>query len=360
MCLVLALLVVPQNFAFAQQPLSWEQLDKQLKPRIYHLNVGVKMRLKNGKFVMHSDNTRKSRYPVFSAFDEDFGYRVAGWGSSFPVKTSKKTGNYFITSGHVLATGPATIVECERFFAAMRLYAEQTASHKDVESRYSQLQKIVNMPTVNKNMSLHELATYHYTSEAIWDCYHTYLSIRADKGRIMFKKYLSQAGVAHEVGYFLHAPGPAEKKPLVAQIYKTHEVSGPLDIAILSVKSDPILPIELETAEPSEGQDVQVIGYPEPSDQIDVDAKLYYAPTFSSGRVSRVTPRMLQIDAPVAKGNSGGPVINLRGRVVGVASVRAVSPNGEELPKFAGAVTARTIMNFAPELFGSISSSAEF
>ncbi|MBZ0185218.1 MAG: hypothetical protein K8F91_03125, partial [Candidatus Obscuribacterales bacterium] len=245
MCLVLALLVVPQNFAFAQQPLSWEQLDKQLKPRIYHLNVGVKMRLKNGKFVMHSDNTRKSRYPVFSAFDEDFGYRVAGWGSSFPVKTSKKTGNYFITSGHVLATGPATIVECERFFAAMRLYAEQTASHKDVESRYSQLQKIVNMPTVNKNMSLHELATYHYTSEAIWDCYHTYLSIRADKGRIMFKKYLSQAGVAHEVGYFLHAPGPAEKKPLVAQIYKTHEVSGPLDIAILSVKSDPILPIEL-------------------------------------------------------------------------------------------------------------------
>jgi S1-C subfamily serine protease len=51
------------------------------------------------------------------------------------------------------------------------------------------------------------------------------------------------------------------------------------------------------------------------------------------------------------KGNSGGPVVNVRGKVVGVVEVRARTADGSELPKFGGAVSIQSVRSFAPELF---------
>ncbi|MCA9804082.1 MAG: trypsin-like peptidase domain-containing protein [Cyanobacteria bacterium HKST-UBA02] len=338
----------------AQQPLSWEDLDRQLKPRIYHLNAAIKLRLKDGRYAMFYNVTKKEKFPIFATIDRDFGYRVMSFGSAFPVKTNKPGTTYFLTSQHVTNRPNTIVVEFERFYAAMRLYAEQTAGGGTPESRYDQLQKIVTLPYINKNMSSHELASYEHTTEAIWDCYQTYLSTRVDPNRSTFKKYLALTGATPEIGYFLHSPGPVDKPPLSARIYKASTEPRHFDITILTAKTPPISPIELDSAEPAEGQEVQVIGYPEASDQIDADADQYYAPTFNSGRISRVTPRMLQVDAPVTVGSSGGPVVNKFGRVIGMVTVRAVSSrNGAELPNFAGAITARTIMTFAPELFSA-------
>jgi S1-C subfamily serine protease len=61
----------------------------------------------------------------------------------------------------------------------------------------------------------------------------------------------------------------------------------------------------------------------------------------------------LQVDAAVGVGNSGGPVLNIRGKVVGVVARRGrdVETNAE-MKKFAAAVTVRCVRQFAPELFG--------
>jgi hypothetical protein len=327
---------------------TWESLDKRLKSQIFQLNVGLKLRLANGLWVQLADLSAKSHFPVFSTTKEDKGYRVVGFGSTFPIATNRNNTTYFVTNRHVVESGLEVGAECERFYAAMRLYAEQTAGH-DVEARYNEVLQTVDIASKH-GLTLAERTVYQTTVDAIWDCYETYLSQHADPARILFKKYLSAAGVESQVSYFLHRPGPVSQSSIEAKLYKTARAEGEPDLAILTA---PIaMPgMEFDTVPPSEGQEIQVIGYPTASDQIDVDSSKYYAPTFNTGRISRVAPRIIQVDAPITTGNSGGPVVSQRGKVVGVVAVRAISMRGGELPNFGGAVTVQSIKTFAPELF---------
>ncbi len=55
---------------------------------------------------------------------------------------------------------------------------------------------------------------------------------------------------------------------------------------------------------------------------------------------------ILQISAPATHGNSGGPVLNDRGEVVGLLTFRGDTVNGQEVGGFSFVVTARTVMEF--------------
>jgi S1-C subfamily serine protease len=331
---------------------NWERLDKRLKAEVFKLNVGLKIKLKNGSWAQLADLSPKYHYSVFGITKEDRGYRVVGFGSCFPIASTKlKTANqtYFVTNHHVIESGLDIAKEAERFFAALRLYSEQTA-HGDVEARHEELLQTVNLSFKKDPMTTAERTLYSSTVDAIWDTYENFLSVKADPGRILFNKYVAQDKIEAPVGYFIHSPGPASQSPLEAKIYKTAKTETDPDLAILVV--DGKHPgIEFDTTPPSEGQEVQVIGYPTASEEIDLDSSKYYAPTFNTGRISRVAPRMLQVDAPVTTGTSGGPVVNLRGKALGVVAVRAVSIKGNELPNFGGAISAQTVRSFAPELF---------
>src|SRR5579875_54131 len=330
---------------------SWEKLDHRLKGQVYQINVGLKLRLGNGLWAQLADYSPKFHYPVFITTADDKGYRVVGFGTSFPIKVSRTGRTYFITNRHVVDSGDQIIRECERFYAAMRLYAEQTATAGDPEKRFRELLSIINFGARKDQMSVAERATYQITADAIWDTYDTYLCVKADPQRLLFNRYLTQVGVAAEVAYFLHAPGPVTQPAAEAQLYKVARLESEPDLAILTVASVRAEPLEFDSVPPTEGQEIQVIGYPAASEQIDIDASKYYSPTFNTGRISRVAPHILQVDAPVTTGNSGGPVVSQRGKAVGVVAVRALSERGGELPNFGGAITIQSVHSFAPELF---------
>lgn len=106
---------------------------------------------------------------------------------------------------------------------------------------------------------------------------------------------------------------------------KTYVVNGVLavdgegDLALLKVDvpAEFALPLAIEKSTPQEGESIVVIGNP-----------FGLEGSVSNGIVSAVRDiagygKIIQITAPISPGSSGSPVVNLRGQVVGVASLQA-------------------------------------
>src|SRR3954447_25446690 len=97
------------------------------------------------------------------------------------------------------------------------------------------------------------------------------------------------------------------------------------DLALLSVDvpADRGRPLELTTALPEDGERIFVIGNP-----------LRLEGTVSDGIVSAVREvpslgKIIQVTAPVSHGNSGSPLFNSKGQVIGVITIRVI--NGENI-----------------------------
>jgi tetratricopeptide (TPR) repeat protein len=95
-------------------------------------------------------------------------------------------------------------------------------------------------------------------------------------------------------------------------------VDGEGDIALLQIDIPPTVasPLTVVRTSPQEGESIVVIGNP-----------LGLEGSISNGIVSAVRDipnfgRIIQITAPISPGSSGSPVINMRGEVVGVATLQ--------------------------------------
>src|SRR5437773_3938650 len=112
---------------------------------------------------------------------------------------------------------------------------------------------------------------------------------------------------------------------------RTYPVAGTLavddeaDLALLSVSlpEERSRPLVLSTALPEEGEQIFLIGNP-----------LRLEGSVSDGIVSAVREvpdvgRIIQITAPVSHGNSGSPLFNMRGQVVGIVTVKVT--NGQNI-----------------------------
>ena len=89
------------------------------------------------------------------------------------------------------------------------------------------------------------------------------------------------------------------------------------DLALLRTEADagPVLPFR-RTAEVRRGESVVTYGFP-------LAGLLSSGPTLTTGDISALAglgdnARQIQISAPVQQGNSGGPLLDLRGHVIGV------------------------------------------
>ena len=112
------------------------------------------------------------------------------------------------------------------------------------------------------------------------------------------------------------------------------QTSAADDLAVLSVKvALPVLSIQ--PTEPAPGDPVLVIGSP-----------LGLGGTVATGIVSAVRTedgvRYIQFSAPISPGNSGSPVLDRKGRVIGVAEAKATGQDAEGL---SFAVPAKAICN---------------
>ena len=97
------------------------------------------------------------------------------------------------------------------------------------------------------------------------------------------------------------------------------------DLAVLSVNipAERARPLEISTVLPEDGERIFVIGNP-----------LRLEGSVSDGIVSAVREvpslgKIIQVTAPVSHGNSGSPLFNFKGQVIGVVTIRVI--NGENI-----------------------------
>ena len=113
------------------------------------------------------------------------------------------------------------------------------------------------------------------------------------------------------------------------------------DLAVLKIGASNLPTLDIgDLSQLSLGQQVVVLGYPLGSETITVTSGFVSAEQFDSGR----NIRWVQTDSAVNPGNSGGPLLNLQGQVVGVVAAKFVGVAIEGVGFAISANTAKTYL----------------
>jgi len=164
--------------------------------------------------------------------------------------------------------------------------------------------------------------------------YNTYASVYSR----LFSMVLYDLRKDVYVVFSSNSPGKessAEKKPATV-IIKGKSMPGK-DVAILKIEGETALPT-LKVAEdelPKVGEQLYVYGYPGPvtnNDFVAIESSI--EPTLTTGIVSAIKKSvdgwpLIQMDANIGHGSSGGPVCNADGEVVGLTTFGSLENNGE-------------------------------
>ena len=125
-------------------------------------------------------------------------------------------------------------------------------------------------------------------------------------------------------------------KLITADVVTAGEQVPGKDIAVIKIEGQnyPTVPIGDDT-QSNVGDKVYVVGYPgvaEGGVNKLISTKSVTEPTFTSGVVSAKKQatqgyQVIQTDAAITHGNSGGPVLNSQGQVIGVATFLSIDPS---------------------------------
>ncbi|AKM10142.1 S1C family serine protease [Croceicoccus naphthovorans] len=143
-------------------------------------------------------------------------------------------------------------------------------------------------------------------------------------------------------------------------------VASDVDLALIELTEQASLPVAtLYTGRVEDGSDVFAVGYPANVDQalgqglnglVSPQAPVKSRGQISGGRSSTEYDTLLHT-APIGTGNSGGPLLDACGRVVGVNSFGTISDNGSD-SEFYFAVSMREMLPFLRKAGVAIHSNA--
>ncbi|MFL6216375.1 MAG: trypsin-like peptidase domain-containing protein [Blastocatellia bacterium] len=123
-------------------------------------------------------------------------------------------------------------------------------------------------------------------------------------------------------------PGQRREDAVPAEVYRLGKDADEADVAILRMKPAPmrfVRGIEPDLSRVSPGEDVAVIGYPFGLDLLQQTHDEQVEPSLSTGVVSRVGQDFIQLNLRAYHGNSGGPVFNRKGEVIGILTANFTS-----------------------------------
>lgn len=153
-------------------------------------------------------------------------------------------------------------------------------------------------------------------------------------------------------------PGVATvQKGNIADIRKLGIPESAKDVAILKIDSKNLPTVKLGNSdEVKTGERIYVFGYPGASENQLTSTQEAIEPTLTSGIISaeRKTSdgaRLLQTDAALSGGNSGGPAFNEKGEVIGIATLVSIDPfTGQQVAGFNFLVPINFVKNFMNEV----------
>jgi serine protease Do len=121
-------------------------------------------------------------------------------------------------------------------------------------------------------------------------------------------------------------PGQGENQSVSAEVHKLGIENDP-DVAILKINMSKlrfVRGIEADLSRINQGEDVAVIGYPFGLDLLKRTNDEQIEPSLATGIVSRIGHDFIQLNLRAYQGNSGGPVLNRRGEVIGILTANRI------------------------------------
>lgn len=150
--------------------------------------------------------------------------------------------------------------------------------------------------------------------------------------------------IVDENGYILtnsHVVNDGQTKTLTVSLYDGREVNGTvlwndssLDLAVVKIEADNLQAVELgDSDEIVIGQYAGAIGNPMSMDfsrsfTQGVISGLNRTITVTDGNKQTTMENLIQTDATINSGNSGGPLLNSQGQVIGINSAKMTSAEG--------------------------------
>ncbi|MEH7096620.1 S1C family serine protease [Neobacillus vireti] len=125
------------------------------------------------------------------------------------------------------------------------------------------------------------------------------------------------------------------------------------DVAVLKIEGKNLPTVPLGNSDEIQNQDnIWVIGYPAAADSDILSPDSSLVSSMNAGQISATSKKteqgspVIQLNAAATHGNSGGPVINDKGEIIGLLTFRGDTVNGQEVQGFNFAVPVNTVKEF--------------
>ncbi|MEH7307579.1 S1C family serine protease [Neobacillus drentensis] len=125
------------------------------------------------------------------------------------------------------------------------------------------------------------------------------------------------------------------------------------DVAVLKIEGKNLPTLPLGDSDNIQNQDnIWVSGYPAAADSDLLSPDSSLVSSMNAGQISATSKKteqgspVIQINAAATHGNSGGPVINQKGEIIGLLTFRGDTVNGQEVQGFNFAVPVNTVKEF--------------